>query len=47
MLFFYFDETIMIDGGINDIRAIGTGVLFALMTLAIVGMDWVTRVSDN
>ncbi|KAF2343934.1 Amino acid permease/ SLC12A domain, partial [Trinorchestia longiramus] len=43
MLFDYFDVT-MIDGGVNDIRAVGTGVLIALMALAIVGMDWVTRV---
>ncbi|KAF2357911.1 SLC12A transporter C-terminal [Trinorchestia longiramus] len=43
MLFYDFNETIMIDGSLNDVRAIGTAVLVALMALAIVGMDWVTR----
>ncbi|XP_018012761.2 LOW QUALITY PROTEIN: solute carrier family 12 member 2-like, partial [Hyalella azteca] len=44
MLYYDFDETVIIDRDLNDVRAVGTGVLFALMALAIVGMDWVTRV---
>ncbi|KAF2355245.1 Amino acid permease/ SLC12A domain, partial [Trinorchestia longiramus] len=44
MLYFYFDGTTILDGGVNDIRAVGTVVLLTLMVLAIVGMDWVTRV---
>lgn len=34
-------------GRINDIRVIGTAVLIGVLGLAIVGMDWVTRVSDG
>ena len=45
MLFFYFDAQI-IDRAENDIRAVGSVVLLLLLGLAIVGMDWVTRVSD-
>jgi solute carrier family 12 sodium/potassium/chloride transporter 2 len=33
----------LIDGGSNDIRVIGIGVLVAILVLAFVGMDWVTR----
>ncbi|XP_021952830.1 solute carrier family 12 member 3 [Folsomia candida] len=33
----------LIDGGSNDIRVIGVGVLVAILVLAFVGMDWVTR----
>jgi len=35
----------IIDGGSNDIRVVGIGVLVAILILAFVGMDWVTRVS--
>ena len=35
---------VMIDGGINDIRGIGTATLVLVLLLAIVGMDWVTKV---
>lgn len=34
----------IIDGGENDIRVVGIGVLIAILILAFVGMDWVTRV---
>uniref|UniRef100_A0A6A7FYV2 Na+/K+/2Cl-cotransporter protein n=1 Tax=Hirondellea gigas TaxID=1518452 RepID=A0A6A7FYV2_9CRUS len=44
MLYYYFDGLQIVDGGLNDVRALGTGVLVALMALAIVGMEWVTRV---
>ena len=47
MLFFYFDGLTMIDNGKNDIRAVGTVVLLCLLGLTIVGMDWVTRVSQQ
>lgn len=30
----------IIDGGSNDIRVIGVGVLVAILVLAFVGMDW-------
>jgi len=43
LLYNYFD-IIMIDRSVNDIRAVGTGVLVFLLILAIVGMDWVTKV---
>jgi len=42
-LFNYFEVT-MIDRSVNDIRAVGTAVLVFLLVLAIVGMDWVTKV---
>ena len=32
---------------INDIRIIGTVTLVLVLALAIVGMDWVTRVSTK
>jgi solute carrier family 12 sodium/potassium/chloride transporter 2 len=35
----------LIDGASNDIRAVGLVSLIAILVLAIVGMDWVTRVS--
>lgn len=34
----------IIDGTLNDIRVVGIGVLIAILVLAFVGMDWVTRV---
>ncbi|CAG7828067.1 unnamed protein product [Allacma fusca] len=33
----------IVDGGINDIRIVGIGVLICILILAFVGMDWVTR----
>jgi len=36
----------IIDGGSNDIRVVGIGVLIAILILAFVGMDWVTRVRN-
>jgi len=33
----------IIDGGTNNIRVIGVGVLVLILILAFVGMDWVTR----
>lgn len=45
MLFHYINGLVMIDGSENDVRAIGTVVLVLLMALAVVGMDWVTKVS--
>lgn len=47
MLYYYLDGLVMIDGGTNEVRAIGTVVLVILMGLAIVGMGWVTRVSTT
>jgi solute carrier family 12 sodium/potassium/chloride transporter 2 len=38
---------VMIDGGLNDIRVIGIITLIGILVLAIVGMDWVTRVSTE
>lgn len=40
-----FDTTI-IDGASNDIRVVGLVTLIGIFILAIVGMDWVTRVSN-
>ena len=37
-------EGIIDDGRINDIRVVGSVTLVAVLGLAIVGMDWVTRV---
>lgn len=37
----------ILDNGTNDIRLIGTVVLLAILVLAFVGMDWVTRVSHT
>ena len=37
----------IIDGGENDIRVVGVGTLVAILVLAFVGMDWVTRVSKT
>lgn len=34
----------IIDGDTNDIRVVGVAVLIAILILAFVGMDWVTRV---
>ncbi|XP_066989480.1 bumetanide-sensitive sodium-(potassium)-chloride cotransporter-like isoform X3 [Macrobrachium rosenbergii] len=44
MLKYEFDGTTVIDGGVNDTRVVGTVTLVAVLGLAIVGMDWVTRV---
>ncbi|XP_042219096.1 bumetanide-sensitive sodium-(potassium)-chloride cotransporter-like [Homarus americanus] len=41
---YYFNNAQIFDGGINDTRLIGTITLIAVLGLAIVGMDWVTRV---
>jgi solute carrier family 12 sodium/potassium/chloride transporter 2 len=35
------DVGYLIDGGENDIRVIGCGVLILILILAFVGMDWV------
>jgi amino acid transporter len=40
-------EIQMIDGGDNDIRAIGCGVLVIILGIAFIGMDWVSRVRTN
>ncbi|ODM98387.1 Bumetanide-sensitive sodium-(potassium)-chloride cotransporter [Orchesella cincta] len=37
------NDLTIIDGGSNDIRVVGIGVLIAILVLAFVGMDWVTR----
>lgn len=37
----------IVDNGVNDVRLIGTGTLFCILILALVGMDWVTRVSRS
>lgn len=34
----------IVDGGVNDTRIVGSITLLAVLGLAIVGMDWVTRV---
>ena len=46
MLYWYIDgfEGIVSTNRDNDIRLVGTGVCIAVLALAIVGMDWVTRV---
>jgi len=36
----------IIDGANNDIRVVGLITLIGILVLAIVGMDWVTRVSN-
>ncbi|KAK7065462.1 hypothetical protein SK128_010049, partial [Halocaridina rubra] len=41
---YYFDGAIIIDGALNDTRLVGVITLCAVLGLAIVGMDWVTRV---
>ena len=46
LLYHYFDGAIIIDGQTNDVRLIGTITLILVLALAIVGMDWVTRVSN-
>ena len=38
-------NTTIIDGASNDIRVVGLITLIGILVLAIVGMDWVTRVS--
>ena len=48
MLDQYVDNyTGILDVRINDVRLIGTISLVCILALAIVGMDWVTRVSVN
>lgn len=46
MLYEYIDdfEGIIDEGRLNDIRVVGAVTLVAVLALAIVGMDWVTRV---
>lgn len=44
MMASYFGAKI-VDGGVNDTRIVGSVTLIAVLGLAIVGMDWVTRVS--
>ena len=34
----------IVDAGVNDVRIIGCGTLFILLIIAIVGMEWITRV---
>lgn len=36
----------IIDGASNDIRVVGLITLIGILVLAVVGMDWVTRVSN-
>jgi solute carrier family 12 sodium/potassium/chloride transporter 2 len=38
--------TTLIDGTSNDTRVVGLVILIGILVLAIVGMDWVTRVSN-
>lgn len=45
LLKYYFNNAQIVDGAINDTRIVGTITLIAVLALAIVGMDWVTRVS--
>jgi len=40
-------ETHIIDDGPNDIRAVGLLTVAAILVLALIGMDWVTRVSHS
>ncbi|KAK8389721.1 hypothetical protein O3P69_009012 [Scylla paramamosain] len=44
LMFFYFDGAKIVDGEVNDTRIVGTITLICVLALAIVGMDWVTRV---
>ncbi|XP_071543225.1 bumetanide-sensitive sodium-(potassium)-chloride cotransporter-like isoform X2 [Panulirus ornatus] len=44
LLKYYFNGALIVDGGTNDTRIVGTITLIAVLGLAIVGMDWVTRV---
>nr|XP_027239552.1 bumetanide-sensitive sodium-(potassium)-chloride cotransporter-like [Penaeus vannamei] len=44
LLKYYFNNAQIVDGGLNDTRIVGTITLVAVLALAIVGMDWVTRV---
>nr|QGP72204.1 Na+/K+/2Cl- cotransporter [Penaeus monodon] len=44
LLKYYFNNAQVLDGGLNDTRIVGTITLVAVLALAIVGMDWVTRV---
>nr|AMO44056.1 Na+/K+/2Cl- cotransporter protein [Penaeus japonicus] len=44
LLKYYFNNAQIVDGAINDTRIVGTITLIAVLALAIVGMDWVTRV---
>ena len=34
----------IVDAGLNDVRIIGCGTVFVLLIIAIVGMEWITRV---
>ena len=43
----YYFDTYVVDGTVNDTRVVGTVTLIGVLALAIVGMDWVTRVSEN
>lgn len=45
LMFYYFDGAKIVDGAVNDTRIVGTITLICVLALAIVGMDWVTRVS--
>lgn len=47
LLKYYFNNAQVLDGGLNDTRIVGTITLVAVLALAIVGMDWVTRVSKS
>ncbi|KAK3851518.1 hypothetical protein Pcinc_041839 [Petrolisthes cinctipes] len=44
LMYYYFDGAKIIDGAVNDTRIVGTVTLIGVLGLAIVGMDWVTRV---
>lgn len=44
LLKYYADGAQIVDGAVNDTRIVGTVTLIAVLALAIVGMDWVTRV---
>uniref|UniRef100_A0A0P4WGS6 Na+/K+/2Cl-cotransporter n=1 Tax=Scylla olivacea TaxID=85551 RepID=A0A0P4WGS6_SCYOL len=44
LMFFYFNGAKIVDGEVNDTRIVGTITLICVLALAIVGMDWVTRV---
>ncbi|XP_043223696.1 solute carrier family 12 member 3-like isoform X1 [Amphibalanus amphitrite] len=38
------EDAMIVDGGVNDARIIGSVAMVLILALAIVGMDWVTRV---
>ncbi|KAB7505215.1 hypothetical protein Anas_08286, partial [Armadillidium nasatum] len=46
----YFDKSEIIPGiggGLNDVRVLGTITLICVLVLALIGMDWVTRINRS